>query len=262
MAASGIPIDFRPTCLRHHPLEEHHPARHVLPANPGPSRQGQEPASGPGTATTRISRSRERQRGFAFHGTDTEGSVATGGGCSLRTAGLGRRRRRRTANAKRRPGFGAPRPTRGAPNAAVGDALGRPLRSPIPNPARLRYLRTRWRPVPTQTRPSGNRHARRQAWATTSVGDDKRRPYAEQPATRPRRGDPRGRPSHDPRGRPSHDPRGRPSHDPRVAHPESGTASLPTYAVASRADPNEAIGKTGMGDHKGRPYGLENLAQL
>ena len=41
--------------------------------------------------------------------------------------------------------------------------------SGIPNPARLRFLRTRWRatplrrPVPTRTRPSGNRHGRRRA---------------------------------------------------------------------------------------------------
>ena len=57
-----------------------------------------------------------------------------------------------------------------------------------------------------------------------------------------------------------------------VAHPESGTASLPSRGVAShalaasRTDPNEAIGKpawaatgmeatTGMGDGKRRPYG-------
>ena len=74
--------------------------------------------------------------------------------------------------------------------------LSRPegARPPISNPARLRFIRTRWRPtplrrpVPTRTRPSG-----KPAWATTRV--------APTPRTRrrgPRRGDPRGRPSRDP----------------------------------------------------------------
>ena len=87
-----------------------------------------------------------------------------------------------------------------------GDPRGRPSRS---NPARLRFLRTRWRPVPTQTRrretgmgdgaPYGrdsvgdDKRGRRQAWATTSV--------APTPGTArrrgPRRGDPCGRPSRD-----------------------------------------------------------------
>ena len=61
-----------------------------------------------------------------------------------------------------------------------------------------------------------------------------------------------------------------------VAHLESGTASFPSCEVASRTlvasrtEPNEAIGKTGMGDgapcgrdgvgdHKGRPYGFRGL---
>ena len=39
-----------------------------------------------------------------------------------------------------------------------------------------------------------------------------------------------------------------------VAHPESSTASFPSYEVASRDDPNEAVGKPGMGDGKRRPY--------
>ena len=48
-----------------------------------------------------------------------------------------------------------------------------------------------------------------------------------------------------------------------VAHPESSTASFPSYEVAShalvasRTDPNEAIGKTGMGD--GAPYGRDSV---
>ena len=48
--------------------------------------------------------------------------------------------------------------------------------------------------------------------------------------------------------------RGDPGATLAVAHPESSTASFPSYEVASRPGPNEAIGKTGMGDHKGRPY--------
>ena len=91
------------------------------------------------------------------------------------------------------------RPTRGAPSASAG-------RSPTP-------LR---RPVPTQTRPSGNRHGRRQAspLRPEQLGDE-----ARVGATL------------------------------AVAHPESSTASFPSCEVAShalaasRADPNEAIGK-------------------
>ena len=194
--------------------------------------------------------------------------------------------------------------------------LSRPqgARSPIPNPARLRSLHARWRPtplrrpVPTRTRPSGNRRGRRQASPPRpeQLGDEARvgatlavahpesgtasfpscevashalaasrtdpneaigRParattsVAPTPRTTrrrgPRRGDPRGRPSRDPIA-----PAGR-----AVAHPESGTASFPSYEVAShalaasRTDPNEAIGKpawvtTSVGDHKrGRPQG-------
>ena len=71
----------------------------------------------------------------------------------------------------------------------------------------------------------------------TGMGDHKGRPYTRTARRRgPRRGDPCGRP------------------------PESATASFPSYEVAchalaaSRPGPNEAIGKTGMGDDKRRPY--------
>ena len=82
--------------------------------------------------------------------------------------------------------------------------LSRPkgARSPIPNPARLRILRTRWRPTPSgvpyrpkrghrETAWATARPAGAIAWATTSVAPTPR-------TTRrrgPRRGDPRGRPS-------------------------------------------------------------------
>ena len=51
-----------------------------------------------------------------------------------------------------------------------------------------------------------------------------------------------------------------------VAHPESGTASFPSYEVAclalvaSRTDPNEAIGKPAWATTSVAP--TENLAQL
>ena len=147
----------------------------------------------------------------------------------------------------------------------------------------------------------GNRHGRRQAWATTSVGDDKRGRRQASPLhpeqlgdEASRRGDPRGRPSRIPRPRGvpyrpkrghretgvGDDKRGRRQASPlhpeqlgdearvgatlAVAHPESHAL------VASRTDPNEAIGNrhgrrqawatTSVGDDKRRPYAPNNSA--
>ena len=93
------------------------------------------------------------------------------------------------------------------------------------------------------------------AWATTSVGDHKGRPYTRTARRRgPRRGDPRGRPSRDPRGRPSRDPRGRPS---RIQH---GFVSFVRGGVPRPCGvpyrPERGHRETGMGDDKrGRPQG-------
>ena len=121
----------------------------------------------------------------------------------------------------------------------VGATLSRPTgaRSPIPNPARLRFLRPRWRPtprwrpVPTRTRPSGNRHGDDDKHG----GDDKHGRRQASPL-REQLGD-----------------EARVGATLAVAHPESSTAPFPSpevashAPVASRTDPNEAIGKPAWG---------------
>ena len=147
----------------------------------------------------------------------------------------------------------------------MGDPRGRPsriqhgfvsfVRGGVPRPCGVRTdpneaignRRGRRRALRRDSVGDGKR-GRRQAWATTSVA-----PTPEQLGDEARVGATLA-----------------------VAHPESSTASFPSYAVASRAlaasriDPNEAIGETGVGDgapcgrdsvgdHKGRPYGFRGL---
>ena len=108
-----------------------------------------------------------------------------------------------------------------------GDPRGRPSHDPIApggravahlesstasfpscvNPAHPTPLRWRptplWRPVPTRTRPDPNEAIGKPAWATTSMGDDKRRPYSRTRTARrrgPCRGDPRFSPLYDHNG--------------------------------------------------------------
>ena len=140
------------------------------------------------------------------------------------------------------------------------DPRGRPSRDPCGRPSRIQHGFVSFvrGGVP---RPCGVRTDPNEAIGKPGMGDDKRRPYTRTARRRgPRRGDPRGRPSRDPRGRPSRDPRGRPSRDPRgrPSRIRHGFVSFVRGGVprpcGSRTDPNEAIGKPGMGDDKRRPY--------
>ena len=176
--------------------------------------------------------------------------------------------------------------------ARVGDPRGRPSRIQHGFPYFVRGRRPppSWRPVPTQTRPSGNRHP---AWATTSVA-----PTRTTRRRGPRRGDPRGRPSRIQHGfpyfvrgrrstsswrpvptqtRPSGNRHGRRQASPlreqlgdearvgatlAVAHPESNTASLTSHEVGvprprgvpCRPKRGRREPASGMGDDKRRPY--------
>ena len=125
-----------------------------------------------------------------------------------------------------------------------GDPRGRPSRDPCGRPSRIRHGFVSFvrGGVP---RPCGVPYRPERGHGETGMGDDKRRPYTRTARRRgPRRGDPRGRPSRDPCGRPS-----------RIQH---GFVSFVRGGVPRpcgvRTDPNEAIGKPGMGDDKRRPY--------
>ena len=152
-------------------------------------------------------------------------------------------------------------PRRGDPRGRPSrDPRGRPSRDPRGRPSRIQHGLVSFvrggvpRPCGVPYRPERGRRETGmgdgEPCGRDSVGDHKGRPYTRTTRRRaPRRGDPRGRPSRDPRGRPSRDPRGRPSRDPRgrpsriqhglVSFVRGGVPRL----VASRTDPNEAVGK-------------------
>ena len=158
----------------------------------------------------------------------------------------------------------APTPEQPGDEARVGATLAVAL----PNPPRLRFLRTRWRatplrrPVPARTRPSGNRHGRPQgsplhqnipevachalaasrsgpnegvgkpAWATTSVAPTPEHPGGGVPR-------PCGAPCRPERGH-----RGN-RHGRRQASPlHQNIPEVACHALAApRVGPNEAVGK-------------------
>ena len=136
-----------------------------------------------------------------------------------------------------------------------GDPRGRPSRIQHGFPYFVRGRRPppSWRPVPTQTRPSGNRHP---AWATTSVA-----PTRTTRRRGPRRGDPRGRPSRIQHGFP-YFVRGRrppPSWRPVPTQTRPSGNRHPAWATTSVA-PTRTTRRRGprRGDPRGRPSRIQH----